>query len=188
MTLPLEVRYLIFDQLMLCRHTIVLSPHRTSHGPLAPFFLICRQINQEVTQWLQGRPELVKSVVFGVIYPEATTFELEMLPLISEMSNVSRKVRKIYMVGKDGACWSGVLGQMEDDRGFSVARMEFWQRGLQISGSDSQSAVNAVLTDDPRLLVYRTSQMRGDCWLGSLSRLEGNLKWADRRRGWGWVG
>jgi len=85
-SLPVEIRFLIYDTIIDCSHTITINqtlyefqhyqfkPNPEATGPLSALSLTNRQSQAELKGWLKDRPDVILNPVFHILSPKTTSF------------------------------------------------------------------------------------------------------------------
>lgn len=77
-TIPIEIRFLIYDQMLNTRHLIIITPNGPQRGIFKPSLTVCKKLRAEIREWLLGKNDvsIVRSPAFGVLNGELTTFKM----------------------------------------------------------------------------------------------------------------
>jgi len=151
LTIPLELRFRIYDQLLNTHHTILISPNGTKRGILKPLVLTCTQIHLEIPKWLKGQKHahIIRSPTFGVFNDSLTTFKLSWLNHCSS-ARVPRGMISIHLYTdtRYQRCYT------PNHPARDIERLEMWQRAMDITGSDRRDKINLTLVGNEMFREY----------------------------------
>jgi hypothetical protein len=141
LTLPLEIRYRIYDQLLNSPHIIIISPNGTKRGVLKPVVRVCKQVREEVQKWLEGQKEstIIHSLLFGIFNDKCTTFKISWAIDDTFCSYdlgilTGSRFQRCYIPGHPAR---------------DLGRLEMWQKAMDLMGSDRLMEINRTLTAHP---------------------------------------
>ncbi|KAK0111957.1 hypothetical protein ONS96_001220 [Cadophora gregata f. sp. sojae] len=123
LTIPLEIRYKIFDTIANGTHTITIAPNLHIYSPLIGLTFTHPQLEHEIAQWRKCYTRPAIHPVFGDFNPTHTTFK------ITFRSN-ERRVTRIY--------------EPEDAKS-KMLNLELWKRAMDLVGTNKQFEVNMAI-------------------------------------------
>lgn len=130
-SLPLEVRFQIFDELLKSYHSILMSPNGKKRGLVKPLNQVCKQMRGEVKKWLKGKKDahIIRSKAFGVFNDKYTIFKM---CWIYDQHRCYTTFQRCYLPGP---------GHPTCD----LEQLEMWQQAMDLEDTNRITAINIAL-------------------------------------------
>ena len=135
LTIPVELRYMIYDNLSESEQTIVLAPNVHKQSILGSFSRTCTQIDNELRIWASCKSRLTHSRIFGMFDGKLTTFELtwEMEADDFIWLHLPKSTQLRRRIPPSSVTYN------------NVKNLEAWQRAMTLIGGRKYADLNATL-------------------------------------------
>jgi hypothetical protein len=170
--LRLDVRYLIYEYLGHSEQTIIITAGRKYYGNLTGLVYSCRDLHHEIKNWTKLQPQtaLIMHPTFGLYNPSVTSFRVCWTTIRNQFFFLNGnwigtpilpplQLQRIYRVEE-------VKNNL-----YCIAKLELWQRAMNLLESCDDAKINNMIQDDWRLIdcVFRRAAARlggpgGEIW------------------------